>query len=258
MEKFPVSYEESMNTVLFQEVVKYNKLLNIMNASLVDINKALAGKIVMSDDLEQMANSLFDGQVPGIWTAKSFNSLKPLSAWTQELKNRLDFINKWIDFGTPNHYWLPGFFFPQAFFTGIMQNFARKTTIPIDKISFNPIIVDDVPINEDLQRPEDGCLIHGLFLEGGRWDFEKHHLTQSRPKELFTDFPMVHLMPEADRVEPTEGIYLCPIYKVVSRKGTLMTTGHSTNFVMYIELATKDHPRIWTRAGLAGFIALRY
>lgn len=52
MSKFPVSYEESMNTVLFQEVVKYNKLLNIMNASLVDINKALAGKIVMSDDLE--------------------------------------------------------------------------------------------------------------------------------------------------------------------------------------------------------------
>jgi len=49
MEKFPVSYSESMNTVLFQEVVKYNKLLNIMNASLVDINKALAGKIVMSD-----------------------------------------------------------------------------------------------------------------------------------------------------------------------------------------------------------------
>ena len=69
---------------------------------------------------------------------------------------------------------------------------------------------------------------------------------------------MVHLMPEADRVEPTEGIYHCPIYKVVSRKGTLMTTGHSTNFVMYVELATKDHPRVWTRAGLAGFIALRY
>ena len=100
-----------------------------------------------------MANSLFDGQVPGIWTAKSFNSLKPLSAWTQELKNRLDFVNKWIDFGTPNHYWLPGFFFPQAFFTGIMQNFARKTTTPIDKISFNPIIVDDMQVRFTFRSP---------------------------------------------------------------------------------------------------------
>lgn len=93
-----------------------------------------------------MANSLFDGQVPGIWSAKGFNSLKPLSAWTVELKNRLDFINKWIDLGTPHHYWIPGFFFPQAFFTGIMQNYARKHTIPIDRVRFAQLIKDDVEV----------------------------------------------------------------------------------------------------------------
>lgn len=49
MEKFPVSYEESMNTVLFQEVVKYNRLLDIMASSLIDIQKALKGRIVMTD-----------------------------------------------------------------------------------------------------------------------------------------------------------------------------------------------------------------
>ena len=37
-----------------------------------------------------------------------------------------------------------------------------------------------------------------------------------------------------------------------------MTTGHSTNFVMYIELKTKEDKNIWIRAGVAGFISLRY
>lgn len=120
------------------------------------------------------------------------------------------------------------------------------------------ICKDETPINDDLEKPEDGCLIHGMFLEGARWDSHKHILTHSNPKELYTIFPLFHLLPVADRVEPTENIYMCPIYKVVSRKGTLMTTGHSTNFVMYMELPTKEDPRVWVRAGVAGFISLRY
>lgn len=46
--------------------------------------------------------------------------------------------------------------------------------------------------------------------------------------------------------------------QVVSRKGTLMTTGHSTNFVMYFELFTKESKETWIRAGVAGFVSLRY
>lgn len=108
------------------------------------------------------------------------------------------------------------------------------------------------------EKPEDGCYIYGMFLEGARWCNQKHYITHSKPKELFSDFPFMHLMPVQDRVAPTENIYDLPIYKVVSRKGTLMTTGHSTNFVMYIELNTKEPKETWVRAGVAGFISLRY
>lgn len=35
----------------------------------------------MSEDLEKMANSLFDNMVPKIWADKGFLSLKPLASW---------------------------------------------------------------------------------------------------------------------------------------------------------------------------------
>jgi dynein heavy chain len=42
--KFPTSYEESMNTVLFQECVRYNALLKEMHRGLVLVQKALVGE----------------------------------------------------------------------------------------------------------------------------------------------------------------------------------------------------------------------
>jgi len=48
------------------------------------------------------------------------------------------------------------------------------------------------------------------------------------------------------------------VYKVLSRTGTLSTTGHSTNFVMYMEIPSKEEEDIWIRAGVAVFLALKY
>jgi len=58
--EYPTSYKESMNTVLFQECVRYNRLLVEMAGSLVDLQKAIKGEVVMSEELEKMSNSIFD------------------------------------------------------------------------------------------------------------------------------------------------------------------------------------------------------
>lgn len=46
----------------------------------------------------------------------------------------------------------------------------------------------------------------------------------------------IHVLPKK-RAEIDYGhSYMCPVYKTATRAGTLSTTGHSTNFVIYIYL----------------------
>jgi len=91
-----------------------------MKTMLKNVQKALKGEIVMSEDLEAMASSLFDNQVPASWGKVGFLSLKPLASWNNDLIERVDFLQRWIEGGTPATFWVSGFFFPQAFFTATL------------------------------------------------------------------------------------------------------------------------------------------
>ena len=138
-----------------------------------------------------------------------------------------------------------------------MQNFARKTKYPIDKLTFGFKILDNAKPTDIKEKPETGCYIYGCYLEGARWNYDSHLLDDSLPKELYIDFPIIHLIPEYERKPPTSGVYECPLYKVLSRKGTLSTTGHSTNFVLMIEIPTSDPQSVWIKAGVAMFLSLK-
>lgn len=49
-----------MNTVLTQEVIRYNNLLKVMMELLKNLQLALVGEVVMSEELEKMSNSIYD------------------------------------------------------------------------------------------------------------------------------------------------------------------------------------------------------
>lgn len=47
-----------MNTVLTQELIRYNALLYLMKDNLINVQKALVGEVVMSEDLDKVATML--------------------------------------------------------------------------------------------------------------------------------------------------------------------------------------------------------
>eukprot|EP00879_Flechtneria_rotunda_P033061 GHRR01036584.1.p1 GENE.GHRR01036584.1~~GHRR01036584.1.p1 ORF type:complete len:384 (+),score=107.65 GHRR01036584.1:171-1322(+) len=174
---YPTTYKESMNTVLAQEAIRYNALLAVINSSLHAVLKALKGLVVMSPDLEKVVDSLYDNQVPESWAVRAYPSLKPLPSWTADLLERLSFISTWVANGTPAVYWISGFFFPQAFLTGMLQNYARKHALPIDTVSFGFQVKDDSSFGSSCSSgPEDGCYVKGLYLQGACWDNQAHRL----------------------------------------------------------------------------------
>lgn len=63
--QYPVRYDESMNTVLLQECIRYNKLILEMQRSLPELQKALKGLVVMSAELEAMGDAMAVNQVGG-------------------------------------------------------------------------------------------------------------------------------------------------------------------------------------------------
>lgn len=185
-----VKNSDSMNIILLQELNRYNKLINVIRLSLSSIKDALNGLIVFSFELEEALNFIKINKVPKTWMEQSYPSLKPLPAYIDNLKQRIAYFTKWIDTGKPPVFWISGFYFPQGFLTGILQNYARKYTIAIDKL-----VYDFEALPESIDKtvaPEDGAYVEGFYLEGAKFDYERMSLAESDPKVKFSHSDSLH------------------------------------------------------------------
>ena len=250
--KYPVMYNQSMNTVLTQELIRFNGLINAIRNSLKDLKKAIKGEVLLSAQLEDALKSLLDGKVPAMWKGKSYPSLKPLGGYVIDLKQRLEFFQTWIDKGLPPFYWINKFYFTQGFLTGAIQNYARKYGIAIDGLIFDfEMIQEENPV-----PPDDGINVYGMFIEGCKWSNQKRCLDESDPKILFVKAPMIWFKPALKEQIKDYLNYNCPVYKTGDRRGTLMTTGHSTNFVIMIRMPSDQPQSHWIKRGVAMLCSL--
>lgn len=96
-------------------------------------------------------------------------------------------------------------------------------------------------VSELTRHPDEGCYIHGLFLEGARWDPTAFQLAESHPKELYTEMAVIWLLPVPNRKPPATGNYLCPIYKTLTRAGRC-PKDRSPEAREIVGVARKDSP----------------
>jgi len=107
------------------------------------------------------------------------------------------------------------------------------------------------------EHPERGAYSNGLFMDGARWDDDNMCVADSFPKVLWSTMCPFWLRPvvkEEDAHKPDE-LYKAPIYKCSDRKGVLSTSGHSSNFIMFLDIPHSCVPPhsedFWTKAGVA-------
>ena len=259
---------DSLSTVLSQEMDRYNQILVVMSSSLEELQRAIRGEVLMSDELDNMYVGFTNNTVPDNWGLVAYPSLKPLASWVENLIGRVNFMQIWLENGQPKVFELPYFYFPQGFTTGCLQNHARKYQLPIDELQFKyKVRMEEglADVSEE-NMPADGVLVGGLFLDGARWDRELQCLQESHKGQLYDNMPVIHFVPHIDlskkaiwEYDNSDGaVYPCPTYKTSTRSGALSTTGMSTNYIAPIDLPTPagKPPSFWICQGIAMLCAL--
>uniref|UniRef100_T1J4J2 AAA+ ATPase domain-containing protein n=1 Tax=Strigamia maritima TaxID=126957 RepID=T1J4J2_STRMM len=263
--------QKPTSVVLLQEIERFNKFIVYIQDITKKLQKAVKGIILMDHKLEEIFNSMLSNQIPQYYNKYGYPSLKTFGSWLKDLILRIEFIEEWLTTGDPVSYWISSFFFPQAFNTAILQAHARKYNLPIDELVFENTILPTVILQQDLSYsmdqkirnnmldvlstiiiPDEGALIHGLFLDAARFDVKRMRLVDSLPREMQSPLPVAHLLPRltSEYLEDTKD-YPAPVYKTSVRFGTLSTTGHSTNYVMIVHIPTKQPPDFWIIRGTA-------
>uniref|UniRef100_H2Y9A0 Dynein axonemal heavy chain 11 n=1 Tax=Ciona savignyi TaxID=51511 RepID=H2Y9A0_CIOSA len=228
--------------VCFQECERMNTLIREIRRSLKELDLGLKGELTISSEMEEIQNALFLDKVPTSWSRISYPSLYSLGLWYADVLVRCRELDTWThDLILPAVVWLGGLFNPQSFLTAVMQSMARKNEWPLDKMVLSVDVTKKS--KEDFSHPpREGAYVHGLFLEGAKWDTQTGALLSARLKELTAPVPVVFVKAIlVDRLE-TKNVYECPLYRTRERGPT---------FIWTFNLKSRETRSKWILSGVA-------
>ena len=202
---YPVLWEQSMNTVLCQELARFNNLTNAMKKSLVEVEKAVRGIVVMSGPLEALGDSLVYGAIPLMWkvccprpvlsrrfrpprhrrdaTQSHTGQVVPCVQAARRLRDRspreIELLTRMAGREAASHLLDLGVLLPARLMTASKQNYSRAETIPIDAIGLQ---FEMLQASSYAKPPALGVYVYGFFFEGARWDKEQKKILESDPR----------------------------------------------------------------------------
>eukprot|EP00954_Amorphochlora_amoebiformis_P011061 865791-Amorphochlora_amoeboformis.AAC.1 len=222
-----------LNVFLFQEIERLSKIIMIVKDTLRDVGYAIKGEIIMTPQLSDAIDAMFDGRPPRHWYVDAGGveiawTDESLPDWFDGLLLRHKQLMDWLTSMRPNVYWMTGFFNPQGFLTAMRQEVTRRHAAngwALDEVVLHTEVLSKVtdPSKfkmgsngwEGKEIPE-GVYIHGLFLEGASWDADKGCLGVPKVGVLFDNMPVIHVtalkQEEAERRYAKSLWYDCPVY----------------------------------------------
>ena len=217
-----------------------------MRASLQDVLRALAGEIGFSAPLEALASSLFNGQLPAMWTRMNPDTEKMLGTWMTWFLRRYEQYRNWVEFGEPTVMWLAGLHIPETYIAALVQTACRQRGWPLDKSTLYTKVTAFVRPDEIVDRPQFGCYVSGLYLEGAAWDVERSELKRQDPKVLVTELPVMQIIPVEAAKLKLANTFRAPVYVTQARRNAM-----GKGLVFEADLATLEHSSHWVLQGVA-------
>uniref|UniRef100_A0A8C2TVC6 Dynein axonemal heavy chain 5 n=1 Tax=Coturnix japonica TaxID=93934 RepID=A0A8C2TVC6_COTJA len=232
---------QPMNIFLRQEIEQMQRVISLVRSTLTDLKLAIDGTIVMSENLRDALDCMYDGRIPTSWKKASWAS-STLGFWFTELLERNNQFYSWVFESRPNCFWITGFFNPQGFLTAMRQEITRANKgWALDSV----VLCNEVTkwMKDDITGPPvEGVYVYGLYLEGASWDRRNMRLTESKPKVLFEMMPVIRIYAE-NNTSKDPCLYSCPVYKKAVRT--------DANYIAAVDLRTLQPPEHWVLRGVA-------
>jgi len=240
-----------------QEATRMNDLIAFCRRSLEELTLGLDGALNMSDSMEATQNGIFRNSVPPLWMAQLSTRVQEvysLTRWYRDVLERHAQLDQWLSGKVeemPKSIWLPGLFNAKAFITAVQQVYARKNQLPLDVMKFMTEVTKMTGPEQVTEVPAagEGAYIHGLTLEGARWDSKAGVLKASNPKELRNQLPVVKIVPVHSDKYDNRGYYLCPVYANMQRANVY--SAQVSTFTLKLHKDDATNPNKWTLASVA-------
>ena len=182
-----------------------------MTNTLEELVKGFAGKLNMSQPMEDLAEALGLMQVPGrnpfhtaSWEKFAWASQKGLMPWFQDSLRRVEQLVEWsATLELPHSLWIGALFNPTSFLTAINQVVARSTKSASDQMSTETHMSTMWEKSEAKGYPENGAYVRGLYMEGARRNADGcgvetvsgtevcGFVESSKPKKLYPAMPLM-------------------------------------------------------------------
>ncbi|EKX40179.1 hypothetical protein GUITHDRAFT_75827, partial [Guillardia theta CCMP2712] len=232
--------KDPLSFFFLSEIDRLNRLTSKMTVDVTKWRKGLKQQLLSADESGSVG-SMASNMVPTAWEAMAYPSLRSLSSWLADLKERHGQLRDIAssDLEPLKAIWLPGLFCPQAFMHAVRVSLAKTTSMAVEATEIEAAVLSG---ERAAPGAFDGEAFHvsGIFLEGARWSEQdarlelasEHHTSCSRIAD-------VSLTPRKERSKPSLSL---PVYRTRMR---------GNSYLFHLLFPSNEHSAAWLMSGAA-------